>query len=333
MTAKILIVDNPEGDNRDLSAEHSELGSIAELSQLTYRDNRDLEKLVTVASECDAILTDFTPFDRSVISQLGCCKLISISATGWDYVDIEAAQKHQVSVCAVGEYCTEEVADHTLALILMLKRQLIGYNLQVQKNCSWAYDKIPPPTRLRGQVLGIIGFGRIGKAVASRAKSIGIEIIFYDPNIEHNDEKLDAKRVNLETLFKTSDIISLHCNAGSENDSILSRAAFESIAKKPILINVARGSLVDEEALAEALDAGIIQGAALDVLNGEPPALKENCLIGRTNVVITPHIAFYSEQSMRDVRTISARNIKYFIEKNYSQINRFVCKADDVVIT
>ena len=333
MVAKILIVDNPEGDNRDLSTERAELGFIAELYQLTYRDNKDLEKLVTAASKCDAVLSDFTPLDRSVISRLGCCKLISISATGWDYVDIEAARENQVSVCAVGEYCTEEVADHTIALILMLKRQLLGYNFQVQNDYSWAYDKITPPSRLRGQVLGVIGFGRIGKAVASRAKSLGIEIIFYDPKIEYDDEILKATSVNLETLFEASDIISLHCNANPDNVPIISRSSFESVTRKPILINVARGSLVDEEALADALDAGIVQGAALDVLNGEPPVLKENRLMGRANVVITPHVAFCSQESIKDVRKISARNIKYFIEKNYKQINRFIYKADDIVVT
>ena len=332
MTAKILIVDNPEGDGRDLSVERAELGSSAEIVQLTYHDNKDLEKLVTAASKCDAILADFTPFNSSVIAQLKSCKLISISATGWDCVDLEAARKHQVSVCAVGEYCTEEVADHTLALILMLKRQLLDYHFQVQKDRSWAYDKISTPARLRGQILGIVGFGRIGKAVASRAKSLGIEIIFYDPKIEHSDETLNAKRVSLETLFETSDIVSLHCNANPNNDPIFSRASFNSLRKKPILINVARGSLIDEYALADALDAGIVQGAALDVLNGEPPKLEENCLLGRTNVVITPHIAFYSEQSIRDVRMISARNIKYFLEKDYSQVNRFVYKSGDIVV-
>ena len=332
MAAKILVVDNPESDGRDLSIEHAELGSSTEIVQLTYHDNRDLEKLVTAASKCDAVLTDFTPFDSSVIAQLKSCKLISISATGWDCIDLEAARKHQVSVCAVGEYCTEEVADHTLALILMLKRQLLDYHFQVQRDRSWAYDKINTPARLRGQTLGIIGFGRIGKAVASRAKSFGIEIIFYDPKIGHSDETLDAKRVSLETLFETSDIISLHCNADPNNDPIFSHTSFNSLMKKPILINVARGSLIDEHALAAALDAGMVQGAALDVLNGEPPKLEENCLLGRTNIVITPHIAFYSEHSIRDVRMISTRNIKYFLEKDYSQVNRFIYKADDIVV-
>ena len=113
-----------------------------------------------------------------MIAQLKSCKLISISPTGRDCVDLNAARKKQVSVCAVGEYCTEEVADHTLALILILKQQLLDYHFQVQKDRSWAYDKINTPARLPLQVLGIIGFGRIGKAVASRAKSLGIEIIF-----------------------------------------------------------------------------------------------------------------------------------------------------------
>jgi len=321
--ARIVVVDTGQADGRDLSVEMENFPVNFELRQFTYKGVS--AQLIEACAQADAVLTDYAEFDREVLEKMPHCKVISVAATGWDCVDIDAAKDLGISVCCINEYCTDEVADHTLALILALNRKLFAYHQQVQDQLSWAYDDISGIHRLSGQSLGIIGFGRIGRAVAKRAAGFGINVLVFDPY--QKDYKAEACVVELDELLRKSDIISLHTSLNRNNLNMIDGGAFLKMDRKPMLINVARGALVDEKALVYALDHDLISGAALDVLSDEPPSLKKHPLLDRENVILTPHVAFYSEQSMLENRRVSALNITNFLAGRFHDVSRFVNHA------
>lgn len=323
--SRIVVVDSPEGAGRDLAVERALFPADAEVRQITWRG--DAARLAEACSDADAVLTDYAVFDREVLGQMPCCRVISVAATGWDCVDVEVAKELGISVCCVGEYCTDEVADHTLALILLLNRRLPDYHAQVQKRKIWTWDEVSGIQRLSGRTLGIVGLGRIGQAVARRAAGFGLEVIAYDPWLAQSGGEQEIPLVDWDDLLERSDIISLHCNMSADNLAMIDAEAFSKMGRKPLLINVARGALIDEAALIEALDAGQIAGAGLDVLADEPPELENHPFLGRNNVIITPHVAFNSEQSLHDNRRISALNITNFLAGRIDEVYRFVHHA------
>jgi D-3-phosphoglycerate dehydrogenase len=319
----IVVVDSPESSGRDLSVEQQYFPDGAAVRQFTYRG--DQAKLIEVCREADAVLTDFADFSREVLQALPKLKIISVAATGWDCVDIKAAKEFGISVCCIDEYCTREVADHTMALILALNRKLFEYDAQVRERESWAYDTVRGVQRLADQTLGIVGMGRIGKAVVERASVFGMNIMAYDPY--QQDYQSGVQLVELDVLLRSANIISLHANLDPDAPPLINAGAFLKMDRRPQLINVARGKLIDEKALVQALDMGQVSAAALDVLADEPPKLKNHPLAGRDNVILTPHVAFFSEQSMLENRTISAQNIRHYFKGRFDEVRRFVYHA------
>ena len=316
----IIVADSPESSGRDLSVEQQYFPHGAAVRQITYRG--DQEALISSCREADVVLTDYANFSREVLSQLPKLKLISVAATGWDCIDIKAAKEKGISVCCVGEYCTGEVADHTMALILALNRKLFQYDKQVREQGSWAYHTVRGVRRLAGLTLGIIGLGRIGSAVTKRAAAFGFNIMAYDPY--QKDYEAGVQLVELDVLLRQSDIISLHANLDATAGPLINAGAFLKMERRPQLINVSRGKLIDEVALVQALDTGNVSAAALDVLADEPPNLKNHPLAGRDNVLLTPHLAFFSEQSMLENRRISAQNIRHYYAGRFDEVFRFV---------
>jgi D-3-phosphoglycerate dehydrogenase len=217
------------------------------------------------------------------------------------------------------------VADHTMALILALNRKLFEYDAQVRERESWAYDTVRGVQRLADQTLGIVGMGRIGKAVVERASVFGMNIMAYDPY--QQDYQSGVQLVELDVLLRSANIISLHANLDPDAPPLINAGAFLKMDRRPQLINVARGKLIDEKALVQALDMGQVSAAALDVLADEPPKLKNHPLAGRDNVILTPHVAFFSEQSMLENRTISAQNIRHYFKGRFDEVRRFVYHA------
>jgi phosphoglycerate dehydrogenase-like enzyme len=313
----------PEAEGRDLSIERQQLAAGARIERFTYRG--DARALADACRDADAILTDYVPFGRAVLGQLARCRVISVAATGWDCVDVTAAEERGIGVCAVGEYCTDEVADHTLALLLALNRRLLDYDRQVRVDHSWRWNQVQGIRRLAGQALGLIGFGRIGRAVCRRALGFGLAVLAHDPKVDAETIAAQgAVAAGFQQLLAEADIISLHCNLGASNRGLLDRAAFARMRKKPLLINVARGALIVEADLAEALDAGLVAGAALDVLAEDSPELARHPLAGRRAVLLTPHVAFYSEAALADLRRISAANVRAFLEGRPQDVFRLV---------
>lgn len=319
----VVIAHTPEAAAPDYAIEASILG--ATVSVVTYVYEGDQKELIETCRDADVILTAYVPLTRTVLEALPNCKLISVAATGYSAVDIKAAADNGISVCAIEDYCTGEVADHTLLMLLALERRLLEYHFQVQQEHRWEWNSISGLRRLGDLTLGLIGFGSIGQAVAVRARGFGMRVVASDPRGDTSAAaELGVQLVDIEELLTRSDIISLHCALTTDNEKLINREAFRRMRKKPILINTARGGLIDEAALVEALDAGQISAAGLDVLTEESPEIADSPLIGRPNVLLTPHVAFYSDRSILENRRQSASNIRYFLDGEHDRVRKYV---------
>lgn len=309
---------------RDLSIERDAFGSGVSIDRLVC--SGDDAALRGAVREADAVLTDYAPISADVVAAMGRCRVISVAASGYDSIDVHAAAAANISVCAVGEYCTDEVADHTLLLILALARKLIRYNDDVQRDKRWQYEAITGLLRLRGRTLGIVGLGRIGRAVAVRARAFGMTIAAYDAQPPSPPPE-GVTMVTLETLLGEADVVTLHCNLSDQTHGMFDYARFASMLRKPLFINVARGGLIVERDLVRALDDGLVSAAGLDVLDSESPDLSRSPFVGRDDLLLTPHVAFYSDSSLEQCRRTSAANIRFCLEGLHDQVDRYVHRA------
>ncbi len=320
---KLLVCELSENSARDFSIERDILGTEFEVNRLSYSGN--VQELLMASQQAEVILTDYVPFTRDILAQLTHCELISVSATGFNCIDVDAAINAGISVCAIDEYCTNEVADHTLTLILALSRRLINYHQLVQQDKAWQFDAFSGLNRLSELTLGIIGFGKIGQAVARRAMGFGLKIIAFDTYAKEEAAKeLGVSFCDKDYLYANSDIISLHCNLGPDNLQFLDKSAFQKMSKKPVLINVARGELINEPDLVEALNTGLISAAGLDVLSQESPNISTSQLAGRDNVNLTPHVAYYSDASQFENRSASASDIRHHVDGNHESVRKYI---------
>ena len=325
---KIVIADYKEPLNRDLEIEkhffRKGLGDDIEIE--TYEYNGDAEDLKRAISDADGILTSYLEFPAEVIESTPNLKGISIEATGYNFVDADAAQKQGTAVAVIGEYCTQEVADHTMALALAVSRKLKHYDREIEYKHKYDYNSTSGMKRMEDCTFGIMGLGKIGKAVAKRAKGFGFHIIAYSPSWpEKAAEELGVELVTKEELYKRSDIITLNMRLTPDNENILDRDAFQMMEKKPVIVNVSRGQLIDEEALLEALDTGKVFGAGLDVLVEETDEnTKKSPFVGREDVILTPHSAFYSDKALFECQRIGAENLVYILKKEKDKVFRMV---------
>ncbi len=277
--------------------------------------------------------------NAEVIAKLERCRVIVRVGIGFDNVDLAAAGKRGIYVCNVPDYGTNDVADHTIALFLSLNRGLIEYNTATRQG-SWSWEKVENLHRLTGSTLGIIGLGRIGTAVARRAQALGIRVIFYDPYKEDGyDKSLGVERIeNLTTLLQQSNAVSLHVPLTKETKNMVNEGFCQKLKHGAILINTARGLIMDLNAVEKALRSGQLKAAGLDVLPQEPPDSnhslikawrnQESWLNGR--LIITPHVAFYNVESYKEMRVKAAQEAlrvikgkmprncinKYFLKRN-----------------
>ena len=265
------------------------------------------------------------PIDAEILDALDICQAIAVPAVGWNWIDAPTAWKKGIAVMANGPYCTQEVADHTLALLLALNRRLMDYHRGVQADGLWKWDAFPDIRRLEGQTLGILGFGAIGRAVARRAQAFGIRVVAHDPFVpESLAREMDVELLDAPELLARADVVSNHMNLNETNRGFFNRETFALMRRKPLLINVGRGETVIEADLARALDEGVVSGAGLDVLAQEEPELEGHPLRGRPNVILTPHMAFYSDTALFDCLWIACQNLTYYLNGEHDKVNRFV---------
>ena len=223
-------------------------------------------------------------------------------------VDLDVASRKGIVVTNVPEYCEDEVSDHTMALLLALTRKVTKGNSLVHGG-TWDVGMVKPLYRLRGRTIGLVGFGKIPRLVARKAQAFGIRVQAYDPYVKPEDAgAVDVTLVEFDELLATSDYVSVHAPLTPETHHMINADALARMRPQALLVNTARGPLVDVNALAAALEAGRLAGAALDVLPEEPPG-PDLPLRGRDDVILTPHTAFYSEESMTDLQAKAAEQV------------------------
>lgn len=269
---------------------------------------RTPDALFPEVEDADALLVQWVNINADVIRRLRKCKIISRYGIGVDMIDLQAAGERGIPVCNVGDYCIEEVSTHTLGFLLMLNRRLL---IQHQHVMGGKWGGIPggAPERLSSQTIGVVGLGNIGRAVAQKAAALGLRVIAHDPYLSANDAKtLGIELLALDDLLHRSDYVAVHCPLTPETRHLFGEAQFGMMKPTAYLINMARGPIVDQVALHTALSTGQIAGAALDVLDKEPPT-PDDPLLTLDNVLITPHTSSWSTQGIVALRCGAAENI------------------------
>ncbi len=300
-----------------LDREREVLGDAADVEAL---DATSEAELVGRIEDADAImLYHALSITRATIERLQCCRLIVRCGVGYDNVDCLAARERGIPVANVPDYGSEEVADSALGLMLALTRGVHLYNQRLMRGSGpWSYEQARPLRRLRGRTLGIVGIGRIGTATALRAKPFGLHVLFYDPYVpDGTDKALGVRRCeSLRELLEQSDIVSLHCPLTEETRGLINRESLAWMKPGSSLVNTARGGVTDPAAILEALAAGRLSGAALDVLPTEPPAEDDPLLVAwrdpqhpaHDRLILNPHAAFYSEEGLDEMRIKGSQN-------------------------
>jgi D-3-phosphoglycerate dehydrogenase / 2-oxoglutarate reductase len=266
------------------------------------------DDILAVARDADAILITYAKLPGELLRQLTRCRAIGRFGLGVDNIDLPAAKALGIAVNYVPDYCLREVSDHAMALVLALARKVTFSNRLVQSG-RWELPPIVPLRRLEGQVLGLVGFGNIPRSLAPKAKAFGLTVLAHDPYVATDTlAAAGVTGVSFDDLLARSDFISVHAPLLPATRGMMNASAFANMKKGAFLINTARGPLVDETALIAALDSGHLGGAALDVVTAEPLA-KDSPLLGRDNVVLTPHTAFYSVEALEELQTKCARDV------------------------
>ena len=265
------------------------------------------ESVMKLAADADAVLVTYAKINADMIRQMKKVRIISRFGIGVDNVDLDAASRQGIVVTKVPDYCIDEVSDHAMALLLAAVRKIPMATDQVHAG-TWKMPNVVPIHRLRGSVLGLVGFGRIPQLVAPKAKAFGMRVVGFDPYIPPEVfQNLGVERVEFDELLKISDYVSIHSPLTPETKGMFNADAFRQMKKGSYVVNTARGPIVDEAALAATIDSGHLAGAALDVMINEPPV--NSPLIGKRNVIITPHTSFYSEESLVDLQTKAAQEV------------------------
>jgi D-3-phosphoglycerate dehydrogenase len=304
MAYRIVILDGP-GDTIDVEA--AELATVGgEVERARSAQRGEIERLVAAA---DAILCDATAIDAALLDGAPRVQIISEYGIGYDNIDVGAASQRGIWVSNVPGFCVEEVADHTLALILAANRRLLQLDRSVRAGRWDPVGVSMGADRLSNQTLGLIGFGQIGQRVSRRAAGFGLRVLAYSRSLtEARATEHGAALATFDQILHESDYVSLHLPAGAATRNLIASDALARMKPNAWLINTSRGSLVDEDALATALRERRIAGAALDVRRSEEPTASD-ALYEFSNVILTPHAAWYSAGSLRELRQRAARNV------------------------
>lgn len=304
---KIVILDGYTLNPGDLDWD-----GIKEFGEVDYYDRTAPEETAERIREADIVLVNKVKLSRTDLEGAKNLKYITVLATGYDIIDMEAAKELGIQVSNVPTYGTDTVAQFTLALILELAHHIGRHSESVREGAwtaspDWTYQ-LSPQIELKGKTLGIIGYGRIGKRTAKLARAFGMEVITE----KREGRTYDVPDVSLDELFRTSDFISLHCPLTPETKGIINRENLAKMKESAFLINASRGPLIVDKDLREALDEGVIAGAAMDVMSVEPMT-QENVLKEAKNIIITPHIAWAAVEARIRIMETTRENIQSFL--------------------
>jgi D-3-phosphoglycerate dehydrogenase len=271
------------------------------------------EEVATRSADSDVLIVTFVPLRKPAMRLLRRVGLIVRCGVGVDGIDVQAATEQGILVANVPDYAVQEVADHTLLLLLAAARHLNHFQ-RTWPEKDWASVEYPAIRRLQGQRLGIVGLGRIGSQVALRARAFGMAVVASGPHLDAARlSELGVIGLPLDELFRTSDVISLHAPLTSETKHLLDERAFAQMRRGVIIVNTARGGLIDLKALQSAIDQGIVGAVALDVLEGEPFPDRSLPFLRRSNVFVTPHVAWYSQDAVRELGVLAAEEALRFL--------------------
>ena len=295
-----MITDCDHGSIQEEQEEFDRIGA-----QLILAQVQEEKDLILSCKETDGLLNQYALLTRRVLENLPKCKVVARYGVGVDSVDLRAATDLGIVVANVPDYCMDEVANQTIAMLLTLIRKTAFFDKKV-KSRQWDFHLGIPIYRTKGKTLGLIGCGKIGLEVAKRISAFGVRVIVFDPYLEKTPAGVELR--DLGTVLRDSDFISIHCPLNDATRHLIGEQAFKKMKKKPLLINTSRGPIIEEKALIQALKEGDISGAGLDVLEKEPPD-PQNPLLKMDNVILSPHSSFYSEESISELKRRTAKNV------------------------
>lgn len=303
MSYKVLVTDyvwpNTEPERAVLAKINAELIEAPDTSE---------ETLASMATDVDAILTCFALVTEKVIRAAKNCVVIGRYGVGFDNIVVDVATELGIAVTYVPDYCVEEVSDHTLGLALAWNRRIPLFDNSV-KNAGWGSVALNMPIlRLRGKKMGVVGYGRIGRMVAQKAQALGFDVLACDPYITAESVAPGVSLVDLETLLRESDFVSVHTPMAPETENLIGAKELALMKPTSFLINCARGPLIDEEALYDALSNHRIGGAGLDVLVDAHPS-PDHKLLKLDNIIVTPHVAFFSQEAVLELEERAAGEV------------------------
>lgn len=301
-TWRVVITDFTEPGNDIESAVFASSGLDIDL---VGADEAARRGLAAATADADALLVQFATIGPALIESLTRCQVISRYGIGVDMIDLVSAARAGIPVANVPDFCIDEVSTQTIGFLIDLNRRTIPLNAHVHAGRWGTPPPLTPPRRLAGQVLGIVGLGAIGRAVAAKAQALGVRVITHDP---YADRSPGVQMARLDELLAQADYVSLHCPLTKETRGLIGVAELGAMKSTAYLLNLARGPVVDQAGLLAALEAGQLAGAALDVLTTEPPAADDPLLL-RDDVLITPHTASWSAESAVQLRRDAAQNV------------------------
>ncbi|MCD8510782.1 MAG: C-terminal binding protein [Bacillus sp. (in: Bacteria)] len=276
--------------------------------EFIYAQCKTEEEVIEASKDADGIINQYAPITRKVIESFTKCKVIARYGVGVNTIDVPAATEKGITVCNVTDYCLDEVSDHAMALLLAAARKVTLLNNHV-KSGTWDFKVGTPIYRLRGRKLGLVGLGQIPQQVAKKAQAFGLKVIAYDPFIPKEVAAgLNVELVELNELCSQSDYISVHAPLIAATEGMVGEEQFKHMKKEAFIINTARGPVIDEKALIKALQNNEIAGAALDVVEQEPIE-ADNPLLEMEQVILNPHVAWYSEESQIELKQKTAQNV------------------------
>lgn len=309
---KIVVLDGYTLNPGDISWD-----GLKNLGELTVYDRTAVHQVAERIGNAEVVFTNKTPILKEIIKMSPNIKFIGVLATGYNIVDVESARKRGIVVTNIPTYGTHAVGQFTIALLLEICHHIGDHSIAVRNgewsnNPDWCFWKYPL-IELAGKIMGIVGYGRIGRTTGKIAQALGMKVLAFDT---YQDESLitdTCKYVDLDTLFAESDVIALHCPLSTETKGLINKGTIKKMKDGVIIINDSRGSLIVEEDLRDALNSGKVAAAACDVASTEPIRM-DNPLLSAKNIIITPHIAWAPKESRQRLMDVAVDNLRRFIE-------------------
>lgn len=322
---KVVVTDYIEPDLEWEAREMERRGIEFACHQLKFTSP---QQVIEATRDADVVVVNMVPVTAEIVAGWERCRLVIRHGVGYDNVDLAAIEKAGIPCCYIPDYCTEDVAEHAIMLILASARRLPTSRKVLDESSArgqWDFADVIPIYRIAGRTVGILGCGRIGSRVYQKLKSFGVEFRIVDPYLtEERKRELGIEVVDKETMFRESDYVTVHTPLTRETRHIVNAGTLAMMKPAAHLINTSRGPMVDAAALAEALRNGVIAGAAIDVFDREPPP-PDHPLFGAPNIILTPHLAWYSEDAAWRIRELIVLEVDRFAA---GQPPRYVAKAE-----